>query len=343
MLFAVVRCLNSIGCGAALIQPSRPSLILIVDDDPCVLKIMQMTMSRQGYRVQTAADGQAALDLVEAEKPDLVLLDMQMPGLNGNQVCARLKRDPRTRLIPVVMHTGTDDLVHRLVARELDADDYLMKGSSMEELQARIRSLLRLKHHTDELENASAVLATVARIVEKRDFASREHRQEMTSLCEQLGQRLDLDDDAVGRLRMGATFHDIGKIVIEDAILQKQGPLDDVERAKMMTHAAVGSELIEPMSTLAAIVPLVRHHHEKLDGSGYPDGLKGDQIGLEVRVLAVADVYLALVSVRPYKPAFSPAKALEILRSECVKGWWDPAVVETLAELVTDGRLVMST
>jgi putative two-component system response regulator len=318
---------------------NHPALILLVDDDPAVLRVMSLMMVREGYQVQTAADGQAALDQIELRKPDLVLLDMQMPGLDGNQVCAQIKRDPRTRLIPVVMHTGVNELVPRLMARELDADDYLMKGSSMEELLARVRSLLRLKHYTDELENASAVLATVARIVEKRDFNVRDHCHEVAALCEKLGERLSLSEDAVDRLRLGAAFHDIGKIVIEDAILHKQGPLDEGERTKMMTHSAVGSELVEPMRTLAAIVPLIRHHHEKLDGSGYPDGLKGDQISLEVRVLTVADIYQALVSVRPYKKAFSPGKAVEILRSECAKGWWDNTVVETLADLVAEGKL----
>ncbi|HTB22545.1 MAG TPA: HD domain-containing phosphohydrolase [bacterium] len=318
---------------------SLPALILIVDDDPGVLRVMRLMMVREGYAVQTAGDGQAALNLMELEKPDLVLLDMQMPGLDGNQVCAQIKRNPRTRLIPVVMHTGVDDLIPRLMAREFDADDYLIKGSSMEELLARVRSLLRLKHYTDELENASAVLATVARIVEKRDFTVREHCSKVATLCEKLGERLYLDEEVVARLRLGATFHDIGKIVIEDAILQKQGPLNEEERAKMMTHAAMGSELIEPMHTLAAVVPLIRHHHEKLDGSGYPDGLKGDQISQEVRVLTVADIYQALVSVRPYKPALSPAKAVEILRGECAKGWWDTTVVEALAGLVGDGAL----
>jgi len=326
-----------------MVSIARPALILIVDDDPDFRHLISIMMTHEGYRVLTASDGQMALDQVEREHPDLVLLDMQMPGLNGNQVCERLKRDPRTRLIPVVMHTGVDDLGPRLQARENDADDYLMKGSSMQELLARLRSLLRLKQYTDELENAAAVLATVARIVEKRDFFVHEHCQEVAILCERLGGRLGLAEDMVVRLRLGATFHDIGKIVIEDGILQKQGPLNEAERIKMMTHAAVGSELVEPMHTLAAIMPLIRHHHEKLDGSGYPDGLKGDQISQEVRVLTVADIYQALISVRPYKPAFSPAKAVDILRSESAKGWWDTAVVEALADLVAGGELAGTT
>lgn len=322
-----------------MVRALHAPLVLIADDDSASLELMSLVMTHEGYRVLTATDGQAALDQVALEKPDLVLLDMHMPVLDGNQVCARLKHDPGTRLIPVVMHTGVDEQAVRLVARELDCDDYLLKGSSIQELRARVRSLLRLKYHTDELENAASVLATVARIVEKRDFLVHEHCQEVAALCELLGERLGLEEDVVERLRLGATFHDIGKIVIEDAILQKQGPLTVEERTKMMTHAAIGSELVEPMRTLSAIVPMIRHHHEKLDGSGYPDGLTGGQISLEVRVLTVADIYQALVSTRPYKPAFAPSKAIEILRSESAKGWWDGMVVEALADLVDEGKL----
>jgi putative two-component system response regulator len=316
-----------------------PALILIVDDELDFRELMQRAMTREGYRVILASSGLEALEKVEKERPDLVLLDIQMPGLNGDQVCQQLKSDPRTRMIPVVLHTGSDDLAQRLQAREHDADDYLVKGCSIEELRARVRSLLRLKHSTDEMESAASVLTTVARIVERRDFFVNEHCLEVAAVCQRLGEHLDLPEDALERLRLGATFHDIGKIVIEDAILQKQGPLNESERAKMMTHAAIGSELVEPMRTLARVLPLIRHHHEKLDGSGYPDGLKGEQISMEVRVLTVADIYQALVSTRPYKPAFSQAKAVDILRAESAKGWWDAGVVEALAELVSEGKL----
>ncbi len=322
-----------------MVRTSKPDLILIADDEPHVLKMLTMVMQREGYRTATAGDGAEALLRVEQESPDLVLLDMQMPGLSGDEVCKRLKSDPRTRMIPVVLHTGMDHMEARLQAREYDADDFLIKGASLEELRARVRSLLRLKHRTDEMESAASVLATVARIVERRDFAVREHCTEVAALCEKLAARLGLPEDMVERLRLGATFHDIGKIVIEDAVLQKRGPLNDAERAQMMTHAAVGSELVEPMRSLAAVVPLIRHHHEKLDGSGYPDGLKGAEISLEVRVLTVADIYQALVSTRPYKPAFSPQRAVDILRAESAQGWWDPGVVQGLAGLVADGKL----
>ncbi|HTB22484.1 MAG TPA: HD domain-containing phosphohydrolase [bacterium] len=317
----------------------RSSLILIVDDDINARQLLRLVMEREDYRVQTAVDGLDAMDKVAQEKPDLVLLDMQMPGLSGTEVCARLKGNPATRLIPVIMHTGSADTISKIRAHEFDADDYLMKGSSMPELRSRVRSLLRLKYYTDDLEDAASVLAMVARISEKRDLFTHEHCKKVGALCERLGEHMGLSEDMVHRLCLGASLHDIGKIVIEDTILQKTGPLTGPERAKMMTHASMGSDLVKPMRSLAAIVPLVRSHHEKLDGTGYPDGLKGAEISLEVRVLAVADIFQALVSTRSYKAAFSPEMAVEILRAESAKGWWDNVVVEALAALVASGKL----
>jgi putative two-component system response regulator len=313
--------------------------ILIVDDEPDIRDALGQVMEGEGYAVLRAADGVEALETVAVRPVDLVLMDLQMPRMNGEEACRRLKSDPRTRLIPVVMHTGVNELGSRLRAREQDADDYLLKGSSIAELKARVRSLLRLKRYTDDLESAAAVLSTVARIVERRDHYVREHCKEVSEICTKLGLKLGLDEETLARLQLGATFHDIGKIVIEDAILQKQGPLNEAEREVMMTHASIGSDLVEPMRSLADVAPLIRHHHEKLDGTGYPDGLKGDEISLEVRVLTVADIYQALVSERPYKKAFPADTAVGILRAEAAKGWWDPRVVETLAALVDGGEV----
>jgi putative two-component system response regulator len=320
-------------------RQNRQATVLIVDDEPDIREALGQVMQGEGYTVLRAGDGLEALETVAAHEVDLVLLDLQMPRMNGEETCRRLKSDPRTRLIPVVMHTGVSELDARLRAHEHNADDYLLKGSSIVELKARVRSLLRLKRYTDDLESAAAVLSTVARIVERRDHYVREHCKEVSEICTKLGQQLGLDADTLARLQLGATFHDIGKIVIGDAILQKQGPLDDAERGVMMTHAAIGSDLVEPMRSLSDVAPLIRHHHEKLDGTGYPDGLKEAQISLEVRVLTVADIFQALVSDRPYKKAFPADQAISILRAEVAKGWWDGTVVEALAGLVASGAV----
>jgi putative two-component system response regulator len=310
------------------------SRILVVDDDAMVRSVMKRVLEGEGYKVTEADDGMQALLCVSREQPDLVLSDRAMPGMDGLELCRRLKSDPATRLIPVVMLTGMGQESEKLEALELDADEYLSKPCSLKELRARVRSLLRLKHTLDEMENAGAVLQAVATIVESRDAYTGAHCREVAQLASALGARLGLDEAAVLRLRLAATFHDIGKIGIEDAVLKKRGPLTPEERKAMERHAVLGAELLAPMHTMQGVLPLVRHHHERLDGSGYPDGLNGSAIGMELRVLTVVDIYQALIMERPYKPPLPKAQALSILRAEVKNGWWDKAVVEELGALV---------
>jgi putative two-component system response regulator len=316
------------------------SKVLVVDDDDGVRSLMRRVLLAEGYEVFEARDGLEALEIVAQTQPDLVLSDRMMPHMDGLELCRRLKSDPATRLLPVVMLTGMGQESEKLEAIELDADEYLSKPCSMKELRARVRSLLRLKHSLDEMENASAVLQSIAAIVESRDAYTSSHCKEVADLAESLAARLGLDLAAQGRLRLAATFHDIGKIGIEDAVLKKRGPLSPEERKAMERHAALGAELLAPMHTMRGVVPLVRHHHERLDGSGYPDGLKGEQVSLEMRILTTVDIYQALIMERPYKPPFPKEKAFAILREEAAKGWWDPKVVEELASLVGEGARV---
>lgn len=309
--------------------------IIVADDDESIRGLLRRVLEGEGYHVDEARDGVEALDLVTRRRPDLVLSDMKMPLMDGLELCRRLKSDPETRLLPVVILTGLGELPDKLRALDLDADDYLVKPCSLTELRARVRSLLRLKHTLDEMENAASVLQAVAAIVERRDAYTGNHCVQVALLAAALGERLGLDETALQRLRLAATFHDIGKIAIDDAVLRKRGPLSDEERLAMQSHAALGAELLRPMHRMQEVLPLVRHHHERLDGSGYPDGLKGEEIGLELRILSAVDIYQALVMERPYKVAFPIPKALGILREEAARGWWDAQVVEALAELVS--------
>ncbi len=307
--------------------------VLVVDDDAQGRKLLRGVLHSLGCEVREAADGLEALRAVREETPDLVLLDVLMPGLDGYAVCKLLKSDPATRLLPIVILTALDQLPDRVKARELDADEYLTKPYQLTELVARVGSLLRLKHYTDELENAANVLQSVAGLVQTRDAYVGDHCRDVARLSCEVGLRMGLDGEALGRLRLGASFHDIGKIAVQDAILRKPGALSESEREEMRRHAELGADLLKPMHTMAPILPLIRHHHERLDGGGYPDGLKGAEIPLEVRILTVVDIYMALVCARSYKPALPVAKALEILHAEALRGWWDPAVVDCLAQM----------
>jgi putative two-component system response regulator len=258
-----------------------------------------------------------------------------MPGLNGYEVCRRLKQDPKTRLIPIIMATSLNELPDKLRAIELGVDDFLIKPVHISELTTRVRSFLSLKRYTDELEHASRVLESMALIVERRDGYTGEHCKRVGEYAATVGRRMGLDDESVKLMGLGAVFHDLGKIAVPDGVLRKPGALDSDELAIMRTHPGVGEELCKPMRTMEKVLPMIRHHHEKLDGSGYPDGLSGSQIPIAVRIISVVDVYDALATERPYKKAFPREKCISILRDEAAKGWWDREVVETLITTVS--------
>jgi putative two-component system response regulator len=308
--------------------------ILLVDDEPAMRLLVKSILGELGCAFEEAGDGRQALDMIAARPPDLVISDVTMPGVDGYGLCKRLKGDPRTRLIPIVMISALSELPDRVKALELDADDYLSKPFNSIQLQARVRSLLRGKRYTDELENAAAVLQGIAAVVEKRDAYVGNHCLNVELWANRVGLKMGLQGEALAHLRLGAALHDLGKIGVDDAVLRKAGKLDEDEWAIMRRHPLIGADLLAPMRTLAGVLPLVRHHHERLDGSGYPDGLKSGAIPLEVRILSVVDIFEALISRRPYKEPMPTDKALRILGEEAAKGWWDPQVVGCLAEIL---------
>jgi putative two-component system response regulator len=308
--------------------------ILIVDDDPAQRRLLRNVLSTQGYWIQEAVDGQEALDTIAVSPPDLILMDLDMPRLDGFAACARLKSDPQTRLIPVVIVTSLEALPDRIRALELGVDDFLNKPVILAELGTRVRALLKLKEYTDELEHAGDVLAGIARVVENRDAYTGHHGCRVAKAALRVGRELGLRDEDLKALRLGALFHDLGKIAVPDAVLRKPGPLTSEEYSVMKSHPGVGADLCRPLRTMKQIIPIIRHHHEKLDGSGYPDGLRGDEIPLIVRIVSVVDVYDALTTDRPYRAAYSAAEALRLLMSEVERGWWDADVVGCWARLL---------
>ena len=316
---------------------ARAARILAVDDEAANRRLLRDILTPLGYEVWEAGDGQEALEVCALDLPDLVLLDVVMPRLDGYSVCKRLKEDPRTKLIPVVILTSLDQLTDKLAAIEVGADDFLSKPFNVTELTTRVRSLIALKRYTDELEHVSTVLLGIAMIAEKRDAYTGEHCKRVGESSVRLGMAFGLNDHELKALRHGGTFHDLGKIAIPDSILRKPGRLTFEEMDLLKTHAVIGAELVQPMRTLESVIPLIRNHHEHLDGSGYPAGLSGEEITLPVRILSVVDIYDALATERPYKKAFPHDQCLAILRQEAKHSWWDEEVVETLARLLAGG------
>ena len=308
--------------------------ILLVDDDAAHRRFLKGLLIPEGYEVSEAKDGLEALESLSQCLPDLVLLDLEMPGIDGYTVCRRIKESPRTRLIPVVIVTTLEWLPAKLLALKHLADDFLSKPVNSLELTARVKSLLLLKRFTDELESAGTVLGGIARAVDKRDAYTGGHSNRVSLGAARLGTYLGLRGSDTENLILGALLHDLGKIAIPDSILMKSRALAPGERDIMRTHPLVGEDLCSPMRTMKKILPLIRSHHEHLDGSGYPDGLSGEQLPLPVRIVSVVDVYDALTTMRSYRPALPSDDALRILREESAKGWWDLEVVEAWSALI---------
>ena len=314
------------------------SRLLVVDDNPVNRQFLEDELTDEGYLVSTAEDGEDALQKVATESPDLILLDVMMPKLDGYETCRRLKSDPRTILTPVVMVTALTATHERIKGIEAGADDFLSKPYNRLELLTRVRSLLKLKRHTDELENAETVLFTLALSVEAKDPYTNDHCDRLARLSVALGEKLGLTQEQLKALHRGGILHDLGKIGIPDAILLKPGPLNDVERAVVREHPAIGERICRPLKSLRLVLPIIRHHHERWDGSGYPDGLAGEAIPVTARALQVVDVYDALTTQRPYKPAYSHDQACAIMREETTKGWWDSGMVEAFIALISNGH-----
>jgi putative two-component system response regulator len=301
--------------------------VLVVDDNPDTMTLMRELLETQGYSVVAVADASQAETEIRRELPDLILSDVIMPGKSGYELCRELKSDPATRLIPFVLITGLADREDKLRGIEAGADDFLNKPIFSEELFARVNSLLRLKEFTDELENAESVLCTLGLSVESRDPYTEGHCERLAESAASLGRHLRLDEASIVALRRGGYLHDLGKIAVPDEILKKGSNLTPEEWVVMKLHPITGENICRPLKSLRLVLPIIRNHHEHSDGSGYPDGLRKDEIPLLPRILQVADVYDALRTERPYKPALSHEQAALTMQKEAQSGLWDEGLV----------------
>jgi putative two-component system response regulator len=313
-----------------------PQTILITDDEAPFRDYLGTLLRTQGFRVVAAADGVEAMDAFAHHQPDLVLLDIEMPHMDGFEVCRRLKQDPETCLTPVVLVTGLTASEDRIRGIEVGANDFLSKPVDRNELLARVKSLLALKAYTDELERAESVLFALARSIEGKDPYLEGHCERLSTYSANLGKCVGLAPEVITALRRAGIVHDIGKVAVPDAILLKPGPLTAEEWKIMREHPVVGERICLPLRSFKIVLPIIRHHHERRDGSGYPDGLRGEQIPVGARVIQIADVYDALTTARPYKAPLSPEKALEIMDEEVRKGWWDPDLFAAFRQMMSE-------
>jgi putative two-component system response regulator len=323
-----------------LLKRRKSPRILVIDDNPGIASLMSQLLTMRGYEVVTASDAVEAEAEISRDAPDLILSDVRMPGKSGYELCRDLKDNPATRLIPFVLITGLSDSADKVRGIEAGADDFLNKPVLAEELTARVRSLLRVKEFTDELETADSVLCSLGLIVESRDPYTEGHCERLALNAADLGRHLGLDEDSIVALRRGGYLHDLGKIAVPDEILKKRSDLSPEEWTIMRQHPLTGESICKPLKSLRLVLPIIRYHHERPNGSGYPDGLQGSEIPLLPRILQIVDVYDALRTERPYKPAMGHDQSVQIMRERVRQGLLDEELVHEFLEMLTEQRRV---
>ena len=285
------------------------------------------------YEVLSACDGRQGLETARSARPDLIMLNADLRGEpDGFAVCRTLKEQARTRRIPIILVMGQTTPQARVEGLEAGADEFVAKPFNRIELLARVRSLLRIKALNDQLDEVEDVIYSLSRAIEAREGDTDQDgsTERVIVYAQAIGRELGLSDDALRLLGQAAMLRDVGKIGLPDALLQKRGALNDQEQKRMQRHTVVGEQIMAPLRSTAALLPIIRHHHERIDGKGYPDGLAGDQIPLGARIVAIADAYNAMLSSRPYRPALTPAKALQTMQAGAGKQW-DARLIELFA------------
>jgi putative two-component system response regulator len=313
-------------------QVPRRTRVLVADDTESIRALFYKLLTNEGHQVISVEDGIKALDAVRCHRPDVILLDVGMPGIDGIEVCRQLKSDPVTRLTPVVLVTGLSDMSDRIKGIEAGADDFLSKPVHPHELRARVASLSRMKQLTDALDSAEAAFMTLAMTIEARDPTTNGHCERLASHAVVLGGTLGLSAEDLDALHRGGYLHDVGKVGVSDSVLLKPGPLTAVEFDLMKRHPDIGDMLCAPLQSLQKVRPIIRSHHERLNGSGYPQGLRGDDVPLLAQIVGIVDVYDALTSKRPYRDALTPDNAARHLIEEVEEGKFARAHVEAFLD-----------
>lgn len=308
--------------------------VLIVDDEASHLHLEREILEFESYSVHQAQSGEEALAILACQEFDVVLLDQNMSGMKGDEVCRAIRKDTRHALLPVIIVTGTQDNEALTNSLKIGANDFIRKPYRPVELVARVNAAVRQKRKTDELDNAESLLFALARMVEAKDAETGDHCTRLAHSAVVFGKALGLDDIDLEALRRGGVLHDIGKLAVPDKILLKNGPLDDAEWKIMQQHTVAGAQLCQGLRSMDRVIPIIRSHHERWEGGGYPDNLQGENIPMLARVFQLVDIYDALTHARPYKPAWPKKRVISMLSEERQKGWRDPYLTEVFLDIL---------
>jgi len=316
------------------VKQRRP-VILVVDDHQLSRELLKAYLAGAGYDTIEAANGEEALERLAERRPDLVLLDIVMPKVDGYEVCRKIKENPDTTLLTVIMVTGLEDFDAKMKALALGADDYINKPINEQELLMRVSNHLRIKHLTDQLENAENVIMTLVRIIEAKDPYTRGHSERVAGHAGRLAEAFGLSEERMQILRRASLLHDVGKIGLDDAIIHSSGKLTKEELEKVHDHPTRGSEMVASLSFLSDAIDLIESHHERFDGTGYPQQLAREEIPLEARIIAVSDTFDALITDRPYRKALETEAALKEMKQSADSGQLDPRLVDKFIEMMS--------
>lgn len=316
------------------LELEEPPLILIVDDLPANIEILEGLLSKEGFKVLTALNAKDALRMIEKTQVDMAILDVMMPGMNGYELCKRLKEMAGRKFLPVILVTALDELKDKIAGLEAGADDFFSKPFYTIELITKIRSLLRLRRLQDELDHSEDIILTLAVAIEANDPYTKGHSERVSRISVELARFIRLSEKEVLTVKKAGLLHDIGKIGIRYDTLHKKGPLEKKEFDVIKKHPEIGEEICRPLGSLKQILPTIRHHHERWDGEGFPDGLKGEEIPLMARILFIADSFDAMISERPYRMAASIEEVVRRMEIEMYSGQWDPSLLERFIEMM---------
>ncbi len=306
--------------------------ILVADDDAAARALLRTLLERQGYHVAQAATGTAALTALAVDGPfDLLVLDVRMPGHDGLEVTRRVRADPATALVPIILVTGLGALDDKVAGLDAGATDFLAKPFEASELLARIRAALRMKAMTDRLESTQGVLVALANAVEAKDPSTQHHCGRIGAQAMTLARLAGLDAESVEAIGYGAALHDIGKIGVRETILRTSAALSESEWAEIRRHPEIGARIVEPLRLGSIVAPIVRGHHERWDGRGYPNGLRHDRIPIGARIVALVDAFDAMTHDRPYRRGRPVEAALAELAREAGRQF-DPELTTLFIE-----------
>ena len=311
----------------------RSHMVLVVEDDSANRQLLASVLTREGYTVRTANDGESGLIAALDPDLDLILLDIGLPRVDGLEVTRRLRLDRRARTVPIILLTGRSGVDDMVLGLDAGADDFVSKPFQRPELLARIRSAIRMREAILGMESAQAVVAALANAVEAKDVTTEEHCQRMAGLAARLGEKAGLSDEELEGLAYGALLHDVGKIGVPEAILTKPGPLSPEEWTVLRRHPEIGERICQPLGLSRSFAAIVRHHHERWDGFGYPDRIAGDAIPQGARIVGLVDAFDAMTHDRPYRDALSLDAAMDEIRAGSGRQF-DPGLAPAFLDLL---------